>query len=314
VQLFKNGGSFQFGPLFVLYVSIIKLFTSNYHVIIAIDSIFDLALLYAFLKRYSCNKNLALLVFLFMGGFGLFFNLIRNIKSILFFMLSLRYIRERRPFMYIALNVAGGLFHTTGFLFLPLYFFLDRKISQKGILLIALTGIVVYFSNLGLVREALSFLSVRLPGVLGQRLNAYMSAELYYKHALFTFGFFERLFTIGVIAFTYDSLIERDSNNIMFINIFIIFFVFEFYFAEVKIIPERAGTLFCFAYCIIWPSLVRLFPESERCVSFMLILAICFAKGLGYNSVMVKYDNLITGIETYQQRSDAFYANKDIIN
>lgn len=90
---------------------------------------------------YDQSKNKFLSLFIYICGTFFFFSLngIRQAITISLFYFSLKYIKEKKVFKYMALNGVGLLFHQSAIIFIPLYFFLNKRIALKyKIILISL--------------------------------------------------------------------------------------------------------------------------------------------------------------------------------
>ncbi len=114
---------YEFG--FSLFSVLIKSINPDYNFYILINCIVNITLLSIFLKRYVPSNLFAfsLVTFIVMEGFILEVNLLRNIKSVLLFLISLRYIENRKFFKFLILNLLGVLFHWSAIIYLPFIFF-----------------------------------------------------------------------------------------------------------------------------------------------------------------------------------------------
>ena len=108
-------GRFEFG--FLVYSSLIKTLFENYHIWIFINTFIDLAVLYLIFKRYSSSIILSFLFFVVYMGLTIEFNLFRNSKSIILFLLSIKYLLMRKSFPYFFLNILGCTLHLSAFIF-----------------------------------------------------------------------------------------------------------------------------------------------------------------------------------------------------
>ena len=98
---------------FVFYLASIKSIFKSYESFLLISTIINVCLLHLFFKRYLPAKYYALgfASFFAFNGFILETDLMRNIKSILIFLLALKYIELRKPMHYFALIFLALLFH-----------------------------------------------------------------------------------------------------------------------------------------------------------------------------------------------------------
>ncbi|UYI80136.1 MAG: EpsG family protein [Fusobacterium varium] len=108
-------------------------------------------------------------------GIALEIDMMRNIKSILLFLCSIKYIKERKPVVFIALNILGMMFHSSSAIYFPMYFILNIKWNRKFILGLFVLGNIYYLSNLRLIVNGIRAFSGYLPGGIGQKIAGYIS-------------------------------------------------------------------------------------------------------------------------------------------
>ena len=285
---FENG--------FVLYTILIKTIWNNYHFFVFINTLTDLLILFAFLKQFSkYSFSLSCLVFLAMGGFYFEVDLLRNSKSVLLFLLSLKYLRDRNIIVYLMINITGSFFHITALLFLPLYFFLHKVVKRQIIIIIFILGLTLFFLQIEYVRPILKFMAVLLGEKFTLLLNKYLEIDLYSKSYGITIGLIERIFTAFLIFKYYSVLIEKDRNNILFINAFILFFIVFMYFSEIRVIPARIGMLFSFSYWILYPAIYNAIQNRNNKIfflSFIFLYSIIKIAGITDN-IFYRYVNVL---------------------
>jgi hypothetical protein len=312
-QLFSlNAAAFKvtrFEPGFVIYISILKFFCNNYHFFIFISTLIDLLILLLVLKRFnSGNFSLSFLLFLVFGGFYLETDLLRNAKSIMLFFLSLKYLSERKMLPYMLLNLVGCMFHFSSILFIPLYFFLHKTISKKAVIIIFITGLLLFLLRIEYIIPAVR----KIAGLLGENttqvLNKYIKNNLYSGGYGITIGLMERILTATLIVIFYRKLITKNTWNVIFINSYLIYFIFFFFFAEFRIIPIRVGGLFAFSYWVLYPAIAEVFERKNNrylFISFIFLYSLVKIAGMTDN-ILYRYDNVLTGAESYKSRQAVF--------
>lgn len=103
----------------------------------------------------DADSNKALSYFIYICGTFFFFSLngMRQSVAIALFYYSLKYVRNKHPLNYFIINGIGALFHTSGLIFLPLYFVIGKDFDRKKkiilliILAIAVPSITAILSN-----------------------------------------------------------------------------------------------------------------------------------------------------------------------
>jgi len=298
---------------FVIYASIIKSFTNDYRLFIFISTLIDGILLHFAFKKHL-PKNLyafAFIMFIAMEGIILEANLMRNIKGILLFLLSIQYIEKRNILKFIILNLIGICFHWSSIIFLPLYFFIHKKIDLKIIIYIFIVGNIIYLSQLEYITPFLKIFSKYFGVTASEKTDWYFKSAFFTKQYGITLGYLEKISTSFLIMLYYNKLIEKSKVNIIFINCFLIFIIINFYFSEVSIIITRLGNLFVFSYWILWPQIIGLSTNVSKYILFIFIsvyLNLRVAKTT--ENILFKYDNvLFDKCQNFKEREKIFNVN-----
>jgi hypothetical protein len=299
----------RYEPGFVIYISLIKLIWSNYSFFIFICTLIDLVILIAIIKQFSrFSYALSCLVFIVMGGFYLETDLLRNAKSIMLFLLSLKYLKERRIVPFYILNILGCLFHFSSLFYLPLYFFLHKTIPKKVVIAIFIAGLIIFLLKVEYILPLITKVAKTLGETATESLQKYLKDPLYSSGYGLTIGLAERVMTAILIIIYYDKLIEQNRDNILFINSFVLFFIFFFFFAEIKIIPIRVGGLFYPSYWILYPALYKVIVnKNNRAIFLAFIFVYALVKVAGMtDTILYRYDNTLFGAESFDSRMEIF--------
>ncbi len=303
--LFSRDNEFDIG--FSLYVSIIRLFTNNFHVFIFVSALIDLIFLNVIIKRFSLNYALSFALFLAFN-LGLEIDLLRNVKSVLLFIVALEYLKSRQPLKYFLLIFVAVTFHWTAVIYLPLYFFLHKKLSRSIVIAIVIIGNIVFFTGLFSFMSFFSETLTSLGGVFELKQESYFESGDFTKSWGFSIGYFERLFTVIIILIYYEKLVEQRSENILFINLYIIYISMFLYLSDLHVLINRFSLFFSCAYWVLIPALLYLLDFQKRRLFFWAIVVYCILKILvTTNHIYYKYDNLLFGIERFENRLATFY-------
>lgn len=289
---------------FIVTTFLFKSLIPNYFVWIFVNVIVDIWLLDIFIRRYSPYYVMAFVVFIAMGGLIIECNLIRNIKAILLFMVSLKYLEERRIINYLVLNGIGVLFHSSAIIFLPLYFIMHKECPKWLMWVIFILGNVIFLLQIGYLQPLMLSFAEMVGGRLGVQIKIYFALDLYSQPYGISIGYLERVMTFLLLIFFKDALIERSKHNIILINVYIVYFIIFFYFSEVRIAVERLTLLFIFSYWVLIPLLYQLIKQTTiKWAVVSMIIVFCGIKTASVSSnIFARYDNLLTGIERYEVR------------
>lgn len=307
-----NLSGFELG--FVYYTYLIKSTFHSFQSFILISTIINAILLNIFFKRYLSEKYYALGIVIFIGfsGFILETDLMRNVKSILLFMLSLKYIENKKFLKFLILNIIGISFHWSSLVLLPLYFFFQKPVSLKLFLIVFVFGNIIFLLNIPFIKPFILFISNFLGGDIHGKIISYFSNELYSKSYALSIGYFFRQFITIFVLFYYDRIIKHSKSSVIFINSFFILTVFFLYFAEVSIAVQRLSIIFSYSFFILIPILLELIiPIATRyTLIFILVIYILTKMNVLSNNILYKYDNSLFGeVESYKDRVSTFKNN-----
>ncbi|MDR0567339.1 MAG: EpsG family protein [Prevotellaceae bacterium] len=301
-QLLAGNATFDVG--FELYSMIIKSVCPSYFFWVFASTAIDLALLHIVFRRYARYYVFAFAMFFVFGGEVIAFNLMRNIKSILLFLLSLKYLQERKILPYMLLNVLGMSFHVSSVAYLPLYFVLHRQFPRWLLWAAFIAGNVLFLLQLQYIQPLFTFLGNLIGGEVKWKVAYYFLDQSYG----ISIGYVERTLTFIVIMLLRSKLKRQSDHNLLFINLYMAYAFSFLYFGESHSVTLRMSYLFVGAYWILLPNMLALFRRRRNKELIVLILvAYSFIKMLLLNvGAEMRYDNLMFGIKPYQERKEVF--------
>lgn len=275
VELLKNNShnllsSYEIG--FQIYTSLIKSITSNYFFYNFINTTIDFIILLFVIKKYSKYPILSLLLFFGVYGVALEIDMLRNVKSILLFLISIEFIEKQKFLIFMILNILGIFFHTSSIIYLPMYFILRKKWNKKFILFLFILGNIYYLLDIRLGIKIIKEYNNLLPSGIGSKLSSYFSIIPLDFPLGFSLYYFERVILFLLCWFAGDSLYKKEYGNIMLNSIYISIFFF-LYFSEFSIISMRFSLLFIYSYWFILPLLLEIYPKLPVIIiAFMVSL------------------------------------------
>ena len=287
---------------FILYSILIKSLFSNYFIWVFIGSLLDLIVIHKIITKNTNYYILAVIMFILFGGLTIEFNLYRNSKAIICFLLSINYLQKRKLIPYLLLNALGCYFHISALLYLPLYFILDRRINMKLIWTLFIIGNVIYLFQI----PYLSKILLSVGSILGGRINAliyfYMADSHFGVSAGITIGYIERAISFILLALYYQK--SRNSFTQVYVNMFFIYVFIYLYCSEFSIITQRVPLLFVLSYTIIYPQIFACFTSLKTKRYFLVVFVLYSVLKLAEsnNEIFSRYDNLLFGIEKYEER------------
>lgn len=301
---------------FQIYTSFIKTFTDNYYIYNFINSLVDFIIFYFMLKRFSKFPLLSLLLFFSIYGMALEIDMIRNAKSIMLFLVSIKYIEERNIMKFTFLNILGIFFHYSSFLYLPMYFFLNTKWNKKFIFFLFIIGNIYYFSDIRIVMKIIKEYSVFLPTGLGSKLSGYLSIIPLDFSLGFSFYYIERVVIFLICWFQDDRLRDKKYGNIMLNSLYISVFFF-LYLSEFSIVATRFALLFIYSYWFVLPMLLDIYLKLLVFILIFLISVFRLNNQINFigNKDIYQYQNILISNESEEiQRKKVESASKYKMN
>lgn len=274
----------------------------NFNFFVGLNTVIDFALLAYILKKYSKYPITTLLLYLSINGLALEIDVMRNVKSILLFLISIQFIEKRSFIPYFIINLLGVSFHVTSLLYLPLYFILNLEVNRKVIFGIFVLGVAYYLSNYNLITELFNKVNI-------ERINGYKTLFVQGKREVNLF-FIERVivfFTVYIFEFFITSVHKKRYNifaNSCYISIFI-----SLYTAELSIISLRLFMLFIFSYWFIFPIIIEDIKDNYilKVLIFMVAISIGAFRAYNFfsfrgNQMVYGYDNIFIKSETKDEK------------
>lgn len=299
--------SFRYEPGFAILAYVCRWLVGSQGFLFfqAVTTLLQLLLLFRFLRRYSDNIPLSLIVFIAMGGLVMLINTMRNTLAILIFLNGLHLIKQRKVWPYLCYCVAAMAFHMSSVLFIPLYWVLHREISKWLYLVVFMLSNAIVLLKIPVLSLGVGTVADIVGGKLAYMVKAYLEDEHMMAMSFsLSIGYLERLGTGLIIFFYWNKLKAIRPENVLFMNAMLLFFVFYFWFSEVREVGRRLSELFIFGYWILWPDLFKCFQQKLMRIGFAAFLCVyCSLKvvgTIGYPNT--RYENVLTGFTHYRQR------------
>lgn len=290
----------SFEPGFVIFSSICKLFSTNYFFFQFVNIAVDLLLLQFLLRKYCKGYFVFGLTVYFAFCAEYEINMLRNVKSIMLFLISIQFIKNRNFIKFFLINLIGLMFHNTAIFYFPLYFFIHKN-SRRTYFILTIIGLCIYFLQIKYIGFITNLLGETLGGLFKEKNDFYLKGE----NSGITFGIFYVLIPIYFTFKFYDRIIAENKINIIFINLLFLYCFSTLYFSEILVFRGRFAALFAFSLSVILP-LFYLFVGKHtfyrKAISNILLLVLISKVALTNTPILNKYDNLFLGISSYNER------------
>ena len=300
-EIFQASSRMDVG--FVVYSILVKSICPNYFFWIFISTLIDVACLNVIFKKYAKYYVVAVIAFI-MFSCEVEMDLMRNIKSLLLFIISIKYLQERKMWPYMLLNIGGILFHFSSVCYLPLYFLLHREFSKRWFWALFIGGNIIYLLHIEYIRPVFLFIA-DLTG------SGNILDRLFYLntgHWGLNVRYIERLITFVFVMSCYKKLKQQNATNIIMLNAYMLYCICFFYFSEAMVISQRLSTLFVFSYWILYHNLFSVIQKkiNMQIIVLLFVVASMVKVARNHTAVLYKYDNVLFGIESYEKRKIIF--------
>ena len=290
---------------YMLYTSLIKGIFKNYIFYQMITTTIDFIALYCIFKRYCKYPIMAFAIFFSLQGLHIEVELLRNIKAIVLFLFSLKYIEERKIVPFLILNLLGVLFHTSTIVYIPMYFILKHRYRDKIMLSLFTLGSIYYIFDLKIFHFIFNLNLDVLPLILKEKvinyrevipLNLVRGPNIFYLERAIVF----------FLTYRYEK------NNVIKNSSYIWIFIFLFT-SELSVVSLRIGVLFIYgAWLVLARSIERV--EYKKCL-LGVIFILCFIRiyrsmTFPGNKINYRYENVLFNRLDYEKREKELIESK----
>lgn len=288
----------HFDKGFIVYMEIIKSLGFNYDQFIIISTFIDLILLTILFRQYFSYKYYALFFYLFLMFTGLEyeFNLMRNIKATLLFLISIKYIYSRNFIKFLILNLLALSFHWSSILFFPLYFILHKEISLKSYCVLFLVGILIYVLMPYVLHALLQIFTTVFEGYMfTEKIDDYLNLDMFSAGKQFSLMDIALMIWYVLILITYNQIKRTSPHVICFINLFALYFLFSCMGSGMILFRQRVAILFEPSCWLLFIWLIKSQRYTNKVILFSVI--VLYGIFLTYrrtkNDTMYQYDNFL---------------------
>lgn len=298
-SFFENGYSF--------YTILLKSIWPDYLFMQFVSAAIDFLILDKFFKRYISNHYyLGYVIFLMFQGLSIEIIILRNAKTIMLFLLSIKYVDSKKKnwIKYILLNLLGTLFHTSGlfyFLIMPIFIF---KRHKKFELIFFILGIVISLLRINIIQYLVNLLAMFAPqGKILQKFIGYGSSEKFGAGYGISFTYFEHIFLFILLYRKIDKICEKDERLFVFWKLFLCFLFIYLYCSSMYILVERLPNLFYCSYWILLPAIYDTLTSKQKKIFWILVLLYGIERvTVAWHSKWAFYDNLLNGYQSRDYR------------
>lgn len=283
---------------YVIFTMICQCIKRDFHFFIFINTLVDILLFSVCLKKFSKNYALSILFFLAFQGIITEINLLRNIKAILLFVFSIKYIRDRNLLKFLICNVVGYYFHSSALLYFPMYWVLNKEYKFNLLIIISLFSTLIYLLNVNIVQ---GFLSSYIP--INDRVALKMAYYLEQSdEQKLSIGTIERILTMVLALYMYYNTKNKDRLFLLFFNSYIVFYVLYSFFGFNYVFRDRVPNLFIYSYWFLYPYLYDYYKNIHSSFKYLFVFLIFAKIGMSTRMCAAYYENIMFETSTKKER------------
>ncbi|MCR5248550.1 MAG: EpsG family protein [Paludibacteraceae bacterium] len=269
-------------------------------VYVLIDSI----VLFYFFRRETNYCVLALLIYFIWWGWVFHAEQLRNANSVLLFMMSLKYVRNKQVFSYVLLNLLGMTFHTTSLFYIIAYPLLRITLTKNQLLWIFTVVMLVFIFRIKFINIVLTGLYTYGGQHIASKIQKYY-VNIVYADSYYNIGMRKIIVCFAYVMFFFLPNYFKVSKNIDNVtkNVFVIYFILVFSLCEIRVLQDRASSLFCIGLIMLF---VQYYKDLEARLHKQLYI-------LGVIGIMIITGIKYFSVESYRYRT-SFTAEADYKN
>lgn len=293
---------YNWEPGFITAVYLFKSIIPDYFAWTFVWTLIALIALDSFFSRNVKYYSLGFLLFFVFGGYGILVNLMRASIAMFIFLYSIRFVETNNYKKYFLVNIIGCLFHISSLLYLLVYFILKRKLSVSFLLAVfgflnILYWLRIDFSNI--LIPMMNSLSLERVSLLVQ---SYIENGTSIGNAL-SIGYLERCLTFIIVMTMYTKLAQKNPNNIIYLNSYVLYYMFFYFFWKIDDASQRMAGLFIFSYWIIYSELYAILkvPNNKKVFLFLLLFYSSLKMISGQSQPYHQYKNILFNNERFEE-------------
>ncbi|QUH19066.1 EpsG family protein [Alkaliphilus sp. B6464] len=235
--------------------------------VIVIMNFISLICVYVFIKRYSPDRMLSILLFLPLY-FQFDMHAARTAVAIGITTFSLKYLYEKKLFKFIAIIFLASTFHKTAWILVIMYFIADKKVNKYiGIITILGAGLLSSFFSISNI--ILNILTILRLNTFAHRYYIYMQSEVYgYSYKLYD----PRLLLVIGIYISAQLIIKHpDKLESLLINFIWVNALLMIMFSEHTVFVTRLTCYFNIYTIILVPFIVSKYRSATKHALYGLV-------------------------------------------
>ena len=281
-------------PGFYAYLSLFSFLGIDFWDLTLFTKLLCFTIMYRTMYNYMQDKIfLCMMYFIPWYGFYLFIDCpMRNMLAVSIFLLAIPYLKSRKFFKYLLLIVLATLFHFSAFIYILLYFFSYKHISNT-IFIILYVIVNLLFASRDITISVISLIFGNITYVAG-KLDSYIhGGNIYAAGRIFSFGMLLHLLYFILILYNRKRL-EKLKNGNFIINIAILYLLLYRVAGTIEIFMRFLLFLSPF-FCIALVRCGSIFKINSRKLyyTFLLFMALVGAQRIFMDYRYIPYTSYL---------------------
>ena len=261
-------------PGYLFLSSIVKIFTDEFQYL-QLATLF-IASVFFFKGMKFVTKYYYPLLCIYLGYVYLTLNMsgIRQATAVGIVLYSLYYLQAKKKWQYFLCILGAATFHYSVLVFIPLYFFLNKRFSLRVVYIWVGVGFLFYILRIDLV----STLIIRIAEIFNNPVIAkliFYITETSENSSSISVKFLINIVLLIFISFRYEQLIQKNKFSIISFNLFFLYVLLGEFFWNTGDVIIRMQHYFIIGFIILYPEYVELFNiKSNRIILYSFIFVV----------------------------------------
>jgi len=284
--------------LFQVFSYVFKLSFNNYSVFVFAFFFISFCLKFVFIKKYSPDIFLSLIIYIY-TIFSIYdLNGIRQGMALGLCMLSISYILDQNIFKFIGIITIASLFHLSAIIFFPFYFLSRMKLTNKQILFSLLLVFIISIPFRSFLKNS-QFIQTLFLSETFEHYSVYATSTDYALDVpIISFAVFQRFFIFILFIITYKKIIIKDEIKLLLRNGYFVGIILFLIFSFSLEISARLSFYYKAMEIIMIPLIVYSFIPKYQKMFLIIVFTLLSIVGMSRllsipDGSLIPYNNLL---------------------
>lgn len=262
----------EFG--FSLLASLMKTLIDDYYIFQTVLMLISTFFFFKNLRLYSVF--IPVVVLLYFGCIYLTLNMsgVRQAVALSILFYGLKFVHDKKFFKYVIVVLGASCFHLTAILFLPLYLFLNIRISSKVLFVMIFFGLLLYLLRISLSSEFLHLLAQLSDNIIFKKLNFYIEMRDSFTQARISPKMLIYVSLLLWAIIIRKKIEKQNTYSNIFINLFFLYVFSNEVLWDTTEVVFRFSLYFMMGFVVLLPIMMMSFVEKNNRIAFLILIAL----------------------------------------